>query len=137
MLIGAGVAASLAAVLVVMLLPKDAPQSTPRPVVTRPSSGPAATPSMTPAVRLELKPPKDNGTSVQLEWTSSKPLTYALNIAEQGGNDAQTTYRGTGTSMTVRVSPGLMYCFEVQGTDGTAIYISDPQPLRGATCRRR
>ncbi|MGC4940413.1 protein kinase domain-containing protein [Kribbella sp. DT2] len=137
LLIGAGVAASLAAVLVVMLLPKDDPQSTPPPVVTRTQSAPPVTPSVTPAVRLELKPPKDNGTSVELQWTSSKPLTYALNMAEQGGKDAQTTYRGTGTSMTVRVSPGLLYCFEVQGTDGTAIYISDPQPLRGATCRRR
>ncbi|MEV6283171.1 protein kinase [Kribbella sp. NPDC051770] len=136
LLIGAGVVASLAAVLVVMLLPKDEPDSAP-PVVTQPTTVAPTTPSVTPAVRLELKPPKDNGTSVQLEWTSSKPLTYALNMAEQGGKDAQTTYRGTGTSMTVRVSPGLLYCFEVQGTDGTAIYISDPQPLRGATCRRR
>jgi hypothetical protein len=86
-------------------------------------------------VQLELKPPKDNGTSVLLEWTSSKPLNYAVYIAEQGGQSPQTSYRGTGTSLTVNVTPGLKYCFEVQGTDGNAIYTSKPKPIRGATCQ--
>jgi eukaryotic-like serine/threonine-protein kinase len=137
LLIGGGAAASLVAVLAVMLLPNDEPETAPTPVATLPEPETAVTPSMTRAVRLELKPPTDNGTSVKLEWTSSKSLVYAVHMAEQGSKGVQTTYGGRSTSMTVKVTPGLMYCFEVQGTDGTAVYVSDPQPLRGATCRVR
>ncbi|WP_170284640.1 serine/threonine protein kinase [Kribbella amoyensis] len=148
LLIGAGAAASVLAVLVVMVWPSagDDPDSGTAPQVPAASSSEPARPeqtptspgpTVTPAVQLVLQPPQDKGTSVVLKWTSSKPLTYALNIAQQGGSGAQTTYRGSGTSQTVQVVPGLKYCFEVQGTDGTAIYISEPQPLRGATCRRR
>ncbi|HET6294629.1 MAG TPA: protein kinase [Kribbella sp.] len=98
---------------------------------------PSPTPSQTaiPAVQLELKPPQDHGTSVVLQWTSSKPLNYAVYVAEQGGKGAQTSYKGSGTSLTVKVSPGLKYCFEVQGTDGNAIYTSKPKAIRGATCK--
>ncbi|WBQ08427.1 serine/threonine protein kinase [Kribbella sp. CA-293567] len=126
---------SLLAVVPVMMQPghqRSAPKASP-PASVPPVPAPTQ-PSVAPAVQLELKPPKDNGTSVLLEWTSSKPLIFAVYLAEQGGKGAQTTYRGRGTSMTVKVTPGLKYCFEVQGTDATAIYVSKPQPIRGATC---
>jgi hypothetical protein len=38
--------------------------------------------------------------------------------------------------MTVDVEPGRKYCFLVQATDGDEVYESEPQPLRGATCRK-
>lgn len=130
----AAVVALLAVAVPVMFLPGK-PHSEPQQSTT--GTPPAPAPSTTPvgpAVQLKLLPPKDNGTSVSLQWSSSKPLTYAVYVAEQGGKDAQTSYQGTGTTLTVNVSPGLKYCFEVQGTDGHAIYMSKPLPIRGATC---
>ncbi|WP_344112445.1 serine/threonine-protein kinase [Kribbella alba] len=136
LVIAAAAAVALAAVVPVVLQPwKHSSQA--QPTTTRPPvpSSISPTPAAAQAVQLELKPPKDNGTSVLLEWSSSKPLNYALYIAEQGGQAARTSYRGTGTSMTVTVTPGLKYCFEVQGTDGNAIYTSLPRSIRGATCK--
>jgi serine/threonine protein kinase len=132
LVIGAAAAVALLAVVPVMLQPADEHAA---PLATSEVSTSTPTQSAIPAVQLELKPPKDNGTSVQLEWTSSKPLTYAVYVAEQGGKGAQTTYKGSGTTLTVTVNPGLKYCFEVQGTDSSAVYISKPQPIRGATCK--
>lgn len=137
-LIGIGSAIALLAVAVALVQPWRDPQNQTK---TGPPTPPAATDSSlpeqtaTPAVQLELKPPRDNGTTVYLQWTSSKPLTYAVYVAEQGGQSAQTSYRGSGTSVTVAVTPGLKYCFEVQGTDGTAIYSTRPVSIRGATCK--
>ncbi|MEV8378390.1 protein kinase [Kribbella sp. NPDC056861] len=137
LVIAAAAVVALLAVVPVMMQQPEPKQAGPAPAPTTPPIPvPTATESSpVPAVRLELKPPKDNGTSVVLEWTSSKPLVYAVYLAEQGGKGAQTTYKGRGTSMTVKVIPGLKYCFEVQGTDATAIYVSKPQPIRGATCQ--
>jgi serine/threonine protein kinase len=134
--IAAAAAVALAAVIPVALQPWKQ-HAQPQPTTAGSSIAGAGTPTPAPAqaVQLELKPPKDNGTSVLLEWTSSKPLNYAVYIAEQGGQSPQTSYRGTGTSLTVNVTPGLKYCFEVQGTDGNAIYTSKPKPIRGATCQ--
>ncbi|HEY0475529.1 MAG TPA: protein kinase [Kribbella sp.] len=134
--IAAAAAVALAAVIPVALQPWKQ-HAEPQPTTAGSSIAGAGTPTPAPAqaVQLELKPPKDNGTSVLLEWTSSKPLNYAVYIAEQGGQSPQTSYRGTGTSLTVNVTPGLKYCFEVQGTDGNAIYTSKPKPIRGATCQ--
>jgi eukaryotic-like serine/threonine-protein kinase len=140
--IGAAAVVALLAVVPVMLQPGDGrrepgvAQSVPTPMIPTPT-GPSSSiePPTVQAGQLELKPPKDNGTSVLLEWTSSKPLTYVVYMAEQGGKGAQATYKGSGTSLTVKVSPGLKYCFEVQGTDSVMIYLSKPQPIRGATCK--
>jgi serine/threonine protein kinase len=137
LVIGATAAVALGAVVLIMLQPWKSQQATPPPAVATVNLSATATPTVTSAVQVELKEPRDNGTSVLLEWTSSRPLTYAVNVAEQGGTGPpQTSYRGTGTSLTVPVSPGLKYCFEVQGTDGTVIYISRPKAIRGATCDR-
>jgi serine/threonine protein kinase len=122
-------AVALLAVVPVMLQP-GSPEAQPQQTTV-----PLPTPTQpTPAVQINLKTPQDNGTSVLLEWTSDKSLTYAIHMAEQGGEHAQMIYKGSGTSLTVKVSPGLKYCFEVQATDATAIYFSKAQPIRGATC---
>ena len=135
LVIGAAAVVALLAVAVPVMFGRGKQQSQPQQNNTG-TAIPSATPSTPsgPAVELNLLPPKDNGTSVSLQWTSSKPLTYAVYVAEQGGKGAQTSYKGSGTSLTVNVVPGLKYCFEVQGTDGHAIYMSKPLPIRGATC---
>jgi serine/threonine protein kinase len=151
LIIGAAAAVALIAVVPVMLQPgndtSQPPQAVPGTelVSVAPSTIPiqstmptqSVIPTQTPpaAVQLELKPPQDNGTSVLLQWSSSKPLDYAVFVAEQGGKAPQTTYRGSSTSLTVAVQPGLKYCFEVQGTDGSFTYSSKPKAIRGATCK--
>jgi serine/threonine protein kinase len=137
LVLGATVAVALGAVVLIMAQPWKSQQATPPPAVATVNLSATPTPTVTSAVQVELKEPRDRGTSVLLEWASSKPLTYAVNVAEQGGTGPpQTSYRGTGTSLIVPVTPGLKYCFEVQGTDGTAIYISQPKAIRSATCDR-
>jgi hypothetical protein len=84
---------------------------------------------------IKLEPPQDKGTTVVLKWSFSKPLTYAVFVAEQGAKAPRSTYRGSGTTLTVQVSPGLKYCFEVQGTDGRDVFYSTPRSIRGATCK--
>jgi hypothetical protein len=142
LIIGAAAAVALVAVVLVMLQPGNdrshqtvpGTQVAPVTLSTIPlSTIPTQTPP--PAVRLELKPAQDNGTSVVLRWSSTKPLDYAVFMAEQGGKAPQTSYRGSGTSLTVAVQPGLKYCFEVQGTDGSFTYSSQPIAIRGATCK--
>ena len=134
LMIGAGVAVALVAVVPVMLQPgSDDDATEPAPAV----STPAATPtSAAPKVPIKLNPPQDKGTSVVLSWSFPRKLTYAVFVAEQGSRQPQPTYRGPGTSLTVQVSAGLKYCFEVQGTDGVGFFISQPLGIRGATCTR-
>ncbi|ONI67123.1 hypothetical protein BWI15_28570 [Kribbella sp. ALI-6-A] len=140
LLIGAGAFAAVAAVLAVVLVPWGAPspdRTAATPVPSAPSVQPTPTVTATSAVQLRLERPQDNGTSVGLKWSSSKPLTYVVRVALQGEAEPRTVYQGTGTAVTMQVTPGLKYCVEVYGSEGTAVYVSAPQPLRGATCRRR
>ncbi|TDO50637.1 serine/threonine protein kinase [Kribbella sp. VKM Ac-2527] len=137
-MIGAAAVVSLLAVVPIVLrlvMNDDDPQRTTPPPVA--SATPSVTPTqtITPAVKVEVKPVKDNGTSLLLQWTSTKPLAYYAHIAEQGGKGVQTRYMGSSTSLTVKVSPGLKYCFLVQGSDGNAVYVTEPVPIRGATCK--
>ncbi|MGW6282651.1 serine/threonine protein kinase [Kribbella sp. NPDC055071] len=108
------------------------------PATSAPTDAGAGTPGAgtPPVVEIVLQAPQDRHSFVVLNWKSSKPLDYAVFMAEQGGKGGpKTTYRGEGTTLTIPVSPGLKYCFEVQGTDGTATYVSSPKPIRGATCK--
>ncbi|MGW1341473.1 serine/threonine protein kinase [Kribbella sp. NPDC002412] len=133
LLIGAAAAVALVAVVPVMIQPGDDDEATPPP----PTASTAATPSVTAsaAAKIVLKPPQDKVTSVVLAWSFPKELDeYVVFVAEQGAKTARIADRGRMTSLTVQVSPGLKYCFQVQGTDGVATYESDPQSLRGATC---
>lgn len=105
---------------------------------TNPATSPVDTPaSATPAptVRLEIDQLVDSGTSVRLTWRSTKPLTYAVFVAEQGRSTASARYRGSGRSLVVPVRPELKYCFLIQGTDGSATFESLPRAIRGATCK--
>lgn len=86
------------------------------------------------AMQLEIHQLEDNGETVELGWRSAEPLTYAVFVAEQGGQSPKTRYRGRGTTLTVEVEPGLKYCFQVQGTDGVQTFESEPVPIRGGTC---
>lgn len=101
--------------------------------------GPARTPKPTsaqiPDVNLVINQLSDRGTTVRLGWRSSKPLSYAVIIAEQGKQDTSTKFRGTATTYTVDVDPDLKYCFLVQGTDGTHTWESKPRAIRNASCK--
>jgi hypothetical protein len=133
LLIGAAAAVALVAVVPVMIQPGQDDEATVPPPTVSPPTGPTATTSApTPIV---LKPPQDKGTSVVLAWSFPKQLDqYAVFVAEQGAQTPRTAYTGPKTSTTVQVSPGLKYCFHVQGTDGVVVYESAPLSIRGATC---
>ncbi|MEV5961941.1 protein kinase [Kribbella sp. NPDC051952] len=135
LLIGAGAALALVAVVPVMLQPGDDDTTTePPPTISTPSA--SVTPTPVPKQGIRLNAPQDKGTSVVLNWTFPRKLTYYVFVAEQGSKQPQPTYKGPGTSLTVQVSAGLKYCFEVQGTDGVEFFISQPLGIRGATCTR-
>ncbi|TDD61787.1 hypothetical protein E1263_06230 [Kribbella antibiotica] len=131
-----GIAAAVALVVVVPIVLRPGNEN---PVPRQPTVPvlPQATPApqATDAPLIQLEPPQDKGTTVVLKWSFSKPLTYAVFVAEQGGKAPRSTYRGSGTTLTVQVSPGLKYCFEVQGTDGREVFYSTPRSIRGATCK--
>ncbi|WP_460666213.1 protein kinase domain-containing protein [Kribbella swartbergensis] len=133
LLIGAAAAVALVAVVPVMIQPgQDDEATVPPPAVSTPAGPTVTTSAPTP---IELKPPQDKGTSVVLAWSFPKPLDqYVVFVAEQGAKTPRVAYRGPKTSATVQVSPGLKYCFQVQGTDGVAPYRSAPRSIRGATC---
>jgi eukaryotic-like serine/threonine-protein kinase len=132
LLIGAGAAVALVAVVPVVFRPGgDDPAdrvAAPPPAVSTP------TPTPPKQATIKLNPPVDKGTSVVLTWSGPPRVTYAVIVAEQGAKQPQTTLRGTMTSLTVQVSSGLKYCFQVQGTDGVERFDSEPRPIRGATC---
>ncbi|GAB3413915.1 serine/threonine protein kinase [Flindersiella endophytica] len=107
--------------------PSDRDSSPTRPA--KPSSTPV------PNARIEINQLSDRGTTVRLAWRSSKPLSYAVIIAEQGKKDTSTKFRGTATTYTAEVDPDLKYCFLIQGTDGTNTWESNPRAIRGAVCR--
>lgn len=133
-LIGIAAAVALVAVLAVVLRPGNETPVTGQPsvpVVPRASQAPPSTE----APLIQLDQPEDKGTAVVLKWSFSKPLTYAVFVAEQGAKTPRSTYRGSGTTLTVQVSPKLKYCFEVQGTDGSEVFYSTPRSIRGATCK--
>lgn len=99
------------------------------PPIAPANSGPA---SANPQ-QLALAAPTDLGDHVVLTWTSSDQLDYAVIIAEQGQPD-RTLLAYRNRTMTVQVDPQNKYCFLVQGTNGSQVYQSAPQSLRGAVC---
>ena len=139
LLIGIGAAVALVAVVPVMVQPgKDDEAAVPPPVASTPA--PSTSAGTTPAVQLiDLKPPQDKGTSVILTWSFPRTMTtYAVIVAEQGAKQPQPhLVPGRNTTFTVPVSPGLKYCFEIQGTDGASDPVgSNMRGIRGATCKR-
>ncbi len=134
MLVGIVAAVALVVVVPILLRPGNETPATGQPSVPAAPRASQAAPT-TEAPLIKLEPPQDKGTTVVLKWSFSKPLTYAVFVAEQGGKTPRSTYRGSGTTLTVQVSPGLKYCFEVQGTDGSEVFYSTPRSIRGATCK--
>ncbi len=85
-------------------------------------------------VEVELAEPTDLTDKVRLTWTASREFDFAVVVAAEG-QEARVLLAERNHSMTVDVEPGVRYCFQVQATDGDGVYTSEPQPLRGATCR--
>jgi serine/threonine protein kinase len=133
LLIGAGAAVALVAVVPVVFRPGHDQATSPPPIVSTPTT--STTPVSPKPGMIKLNPPVDKGTSVVLTWSYPRALTYYVFVAEQGGKRAQPTFKGVATTLTVQVSSGLKYCFQVQGTDGVNTFESVPVPIRGATCK--
>lgn len=139
-LLAAAAVIAVVGLFVVLGLGGGSDDASDQPTTTAPTAPPSATPSTpapsaAPAVRLEIDQLVDSGTSVRLTWRSTKPLTYAVFVAEQGRSTASARYRGSGTSLVVPVRPELKYCFLIQGTDGSMTFESLPRAIRGATCK--
>jgi len=114
-----------------MPVPMPAPSA---PVVAAPSGVPRA--GSGPAVLLELAPPIDHGTEVELHWTSNVPdLEYAVNIAADDGT-TRPQYVGTVTEFRVPVDSRRRYCFSITGGNADGPTESAPKAIRGATCRQ-
>jgi hypothetical protein len=86
-------------------------------------------------VTVELAAPTDLTDKVRLTWKSSRDLDFAVVVAAEG-EKTRVLLAERNHSMTVEVEPDTRYCFLVQASDGDRVYESQPQPLRGATCRR-
>jgi hypothetical protein len=126
-LTGAVLAVGVVVFLLVLLL-GDEPQVLPDDA-TRPTAAPPPT-----DVPIELAPPVDRGTTVELRWRSTRRLDYGVSVAVEG-EEAETRIAGRRTSMTVTVDPDRRYCFQVQGTDQGDVYESRRVSVRGAVCR--
>jgi hypothetical protein len=86
-------------------------------------------------VTVELAQPTDLTDKVQLSWKATRELDFAVVVAAEG-EDTRVLLADRNHSMTVDIEPGLKYCFMIQASDGDRVYESEPQPLRGATCRK-
>lgn len=128
----AGVALLLALLALVPLLllrgDPDEMSSTPR-VPAAEGAGSAG------EVTVELAQPTDLTDKVQLNWKATRELDFAVVVAAEG-EDTRVLLAERNNSMTVDIEPGRRYCFLIQASDGDRVYESDPQPLRGATCRK-
>jgi eukaryotic-like serine/threonine-protein kinase len=118
------VLAVLAVTAVVLLLNSPAELEMPTAVTT-----PPATPD------VELAEPVDRMTFVELSWRSPVPLDFAVHITPEG-RSSTTQFVQRSTTARLPVEPAGKYCFVVQGTDSTAVYLSLPRGIRGATCTR-
>ena len=86
-------------------------------------------------VTVELAQPTDLTDKVQLSWKATRELDFAVVVAAEG-EDTRVLLADRNHSMTVDIEPGRKYCFMIQASDGDRVYESEPQPLRGATCRK-
>ncbi|MFD8499961.1 serine/threonine-protein kinase [Amycolatopsis sp. NPDC059657] len=84
-------------------------------------------------ILLELNPPIDHDDTVELTWRA--PDGFFFSVLIEGEDKLRIEKAEYNRSLTVRVEPGLKYCFQIQATDPTGVVTSKPQPLRGADCR--
>lgn len=95
---------------------------------------PQPTPSApAPNVRLELAPPNDLSTHVQLTWRADGELDFAVVIAGER-LETRTLAAHRQRTMDVPVDPARRYCFQIRATDGSHVYTTEPAAIRGATC---
>ncbi|MFC5058579.1 protein kinase domain-containing protein [Saccharothrix xinjiangensis] len=106
------------------------------PPPTKPGTPAVDTPAgRTPLGSIEWEAVEDNTDSVRLSWRGEPRLSYVVIVAPDGlPNSATVELRGHTTE--VRVEPGRKYCFEVRGTDGDGIVVSEPRGIREAVCVR-
>jgi hypothetical protein len=131
LLAGAAILLALLALVPLLLLRSDPDEISSTPKV--PSDGGADGAS---EVTVELAEPTDLTDKVQLNWKATRDLDFAVVVAAEG-EKTRVLLAERNHSMTVDVEPGRKYCFMIQGTDGgDQVYESDPQPLRGAACRK-
>lgn len=128
---------AVVAVLFVLNRPRDTamPPMAEQPTGGPVADGPSAAPSPgAPAVTLELAQPVDQGSVVQLSWTSSRPgLEYSVVAAADDGTKLERLV-GRVTEYPFEVDRARRYCFEVWATDGPEGWVSAPKAIRGATC---
>ncbi|UJW32950.1 protein kinase [Saccharothrix sp. AJ9571] len=84
-------------------------------------------------LELTLAEPEDLGDTVRLTWTSPEVLDFVVVVAPAGQRN-NSIYVERKRTFDVTVSPGLQYCFAVQGTNGAQTIETPPKPIRGATC---
>jgi hypothetical protein len=133
-LIGAGVVAlvGLTALPIVLFGQDAAEPAPPTPVRTAP---PAVAPAEIPLeLTIQLDPPVDQGTHVQLTWHAEGDLDFGVVVAGER-IDTMVLVANRKRTMRVPVDPVRRYCFQVRGTDGRRFQISAPQPIRGAQCK--
>lgn len=86
-----------------------------------------------PNVGLELAPPTDLSSHVQLTWRAEGELDFVVIMAGERIETMKLVAHRQRT-MDVPVDPARRYCFQIRATDGRHIYTTDPVPIRGAQC---
>jgi len=130
LLAGAALLLALLALVPLLLLRGD-----PDEISSTPRVPPAGGADPAGQVTVELAEPTDLSDKVRLNWKATRDLDFAVVVAAEG-ESAQVLLAERNHSMTVEVEPGRKYCFMIQASDGDRVYESEPQPLRGATCRK-
>ncbi|UMP01294.1 protein kinase domain-containing protein [Amycolatopsis sp. EV170708-02-1] len=100
-----------------------------------PSVAPTTAAPPSSGVEIDLAPPVDHETYVELSWTSSAELDFAIILAEEGRAEPQVILTQRTKKRRVEVRPGLRYCFQIQGSSPQGTYESEFRPLRGAVCK--
>ncbi|MFL6127210.1 hypothetical protein [Actinophytocola sp.] len=129
LLAGAALLLALLALVPLLLLRGDPEEISSTPRV--PAAGGAGSGEVT----VELAEPTDLSDKVQLSWKASRDLDFAVVVAAEG-ESTRVLLAERNHTMTVDVKPGRKYCFLVQASDGDRVYESEPQSLRGASCRK-
>lgn len=128
---GGALAAGLAVVPMVTGPEQVAGQAVPVAAAIPPPQPTSSAPA--PNVRLELAPPNDLSTHVQLTWRADGELDFAVVIAGER-LETRTLAAHRQRTMDVPVDPARRYCFQIRATDGSHVYTTEPAAIRGATC---
>lgn len=131
LILGIAAALALLAAAPILLLSQRSGSTPPAEAGSAPLPPLVPTPSKPP--QLTLDEPVDNGDTVKLTWSSPEVLDFAVVVAP-AGQPNRTIYAERKHTFDVPVTPGLQYCFAVQGTNGPQVVETPPRPIRGATC---